>query len=122
MSLILEHVSKDNKPSQQESESEEGSTTSEEDRFLSIQYSSLPNFPKPYLHNWDFRDPDKALKYITKHFNFKAVSKCLWSFPNLSLDPLYNTFVDPSCYKLLQCYIDKSIYDHNAYVQRWLEL
>ena len=125
MSLIMEHNSKDKKSSQQEleyysnsnSNLEEGSTTSEEDMFLSIQY------PSPYLHNWDFRDPDRALKYIMKNFNYKTVIKSLRSFPNLSLNLLYyNTFVDTTCYKLLQCYIDKSIYDCNALLQKWLEL
>ena len=85
MSLIMEHNSKDKKSSQQEleyysnsnSNMEEGSTTSEEDMFLSIQYLS------PYLHNWDFRDPDRALKYIMKNFNFEIVIKCLQSFHNL---------------------------------------
>ena len=85
MCLISEHVSKDNKPSHQEleyysdsdSESEEGSTASEEDMFLSIWYPSLPHFPTPYLCNWDISDPDKALKYITKNFNYKTVIKCL---------------------------------------------
>ena len=75
MSQPSEHVSEAMKMSKEESEYysdlnselEEGSTASEEDMFLSIQYLSQPNFPKPYLHNWDFRDPDKALKYIMKH-------------------------------------------------------
>ena len=96
MSLILEHVSKDNKPSHQESEynsnldseSEEGSTASKEDMFLSIWYPSPPNFPTPYLHNQEFRDPDKALRYIMKNFNFETVIKSLQSFPNFSADPL----------------------------------
>ena len=126
MSFILEHISKDNKPSHEEleyssdsdSKSEEGSTASEEDMFLSIQYLSPPNFPTPYLCNWDFRDSNKALKYITKNFNYETVIKSLQSFPNLSLNLLYyNTFVDISCYKLLQHYINKSIYDCNALLQ-----
>ena len=91
MSIILEHISEDKKPSHEESEynsdldtkSEEGSTTSEEDTFLSIQYPSLPNFPTLYHCNWDFRNPDKALKYIMKNFNFEIVIKCLQSFHNL---------------------------------------
>ena len=131
MSHISEHISEDKKPSQEESEyysnldskSEEGTTTSEEDTFLSIWYPSPPNFPKPYLCNWDFRDPDKALKYITMHFNLKTTHKSLKSFPDLSLNFIYsNTFMDPTCFSLLKCYINKSIHDRNALLQKWLEL
>ena len=57
-----------------------------------------------------------------QNFNINTVTKSLWLFPNLSLDPLYyNIFVDPSRYKL-QCYIDKSIYNCNALLQKQLEL
>ena len=131
MSLILGHDSRANKPSEQESEHisdsdpklEEGSTTLEEDTVLSIWYPSPPYFPKPYLCNQDFRDLDKALKYIMKNFNFKTVRKSLWSFPNISLNPLYyNIFVDPSHYKPLQQHIDESIYNCNALLQKWLEV
>ena len=81
--------------SESETESEEGSTASEDDTFLSIQFPSPPNFHTPYLRNWDFGDSDKALKYITKNINYETVIKSLWSFPNLSGDPLYyHTFVD----------------------------
>ena len=58
-----------------------------------------------------------------KNFSSETVFKSLRSFHNLSLNPIYNnTFVDPTCYKLLQCYIDKSIYDCNALLQKWLGL
>ena len=127
MSIISEHVSKDKKPSHEEleyySKLEEGSTTLEEDMFLSIQYPSPPNFPTPYLYNQDFRHPDKVLKYITKYFNLKTIHRSLKSFPDLSLDFIYsNTFVDPTCDSLLQCYINKSICDQNALLQKQLEL
>ena len=75
MSQPSEQITEAKKSSQDDSENssesklEEGSTTSEEDMFLSIQYPSPPNFPTPYLHNWDFGDPKKALKYIMKNFN-----------------------------------------------------
>ena len=69
MSQLSEQITEPKKSSQDNSEyyseSEEGSTTSEEDTFLSIQYPSLPYFPTPYLCNWDFGDPDKALKSIS---------------------------------------------------------
>ena len=92
MSHSSEQDSKINKSSQEDmeyhsksdSELEEGSTALEEDMFLSIQYPSPPNFPKPYLHNQDFTDSNQALKYITKHFNFKLISKNLKSYRNLS--------------------------------------
>ena len=131
MSLILEHVSEDNKPSHQESEynsnldseSEEGSTASKEDMFLSIWYPSPPYFPSPYLRNWDLRDPKKALEYITKHFNLETIHKSVKQFPYLSHDFIYsNTFVDPDHFILLQHYINKSIRECNAYLQKWLEL
>ena len=110
MSLISECISEDKKPSHEESEYysvsdfelEEGSITSKKDPFLSIQYPSLPNFPTAYLCNQDFRDPDKALKYIMKNFNYKTIIKGLWSFPNLSADPLYyNTFVNSSKFNVI---------------------
>ena len=83
MSIISEHISKDKKPSHEESEYysdsdselEEGSITSEKDTFLSIQYPSLPNLPTPYVCNQDFGDPDKALRYIMKNFNEALQSK-----------------------------------------------
>ena len=129
MSQALERNSESLKSSQKETEHhsddsnsrsklEEGSTTLEEDMFLSIQYPSPPNFPTPYLYNQDFRHPDKVLKYITKHFNLKTIHRSLKSFPDLSLDFIYsNTFVDPTCDSLLQCYINKSICDQNALLQ-----
>ena len=57
--------------------SEEGTTTSEEDMFLAIWYPSLSYFPMHYLHNHDFGDSDKALKYITKHFNLKTIHESI---------------------------------------------
>ena len=48
---------------------EEASTASDDDVFASIQYPSPPpvknfplHFPKPYLHNRDFKDSDQALR------------------------------------------------------------
>ena len=125
MSIISEHISVDKKPSHEESdsESEEGSTTSEEDMFLSIQYPSPPNFPTPYLCNWDFRDPDKGLKYIMNHFNLETIHNSLQRFPDLSLNFIYsNSFVDPDHFSLLEHYINKSIHDWNALHQKGFEL
>ena len=81
MSQHLEHDSRAKKPSHEElehtsdldSESEEVSTASEEDTFLSIQYPSPPFLPTPYLHNWDFLNSERALKYLMKHFNLKTI-------------------------------------------------
>ena len=88
MSWPSEQITKAKKSSQDDSEyysklvteSEDGSTASEEDMFLSIQYPSPPYFPTPYLHNQDFRDPDKALKYIMKHFNLKTIHNSIQRF------------------------------------------
>ena len=76
--------------SDSDSELEEGSTTSEGDTFLSIWYPSLPHFLTPYLHNQDFRDTEKALKYIMKHFNLEMIHKSLQTFPDLSHDFIYS--------------------------------
>ena len=81
MSQPLEQIAKTIKSSHEEleyhsnldSELEEGSTALEEDMFLPIQYPSPPFFPKPYLYNQGFRDPDRALMYIMKHFNLKSI-------------------------------------------------
>ena len=127
MSQPLEQVTEAKKSSHEEleynSNLEEGSTTSEVDMFLSIWYPSPPYFPSPYLRNWDLRDPKKALEYITKHFNLKTIHKSVKQFLDLSHDFIYsNTFMDPDRFILLQCYINKSICEHNAYLQKWLEL
>ena len=130
MSQPLEQDTKAKKSSHAEleyhtdSDSElEESTASEEDTFLSIWYPSPPHFPTPYLHNWDFGDPAKALKYIMKHFNLEVIHKSVKQFPNLSHDFIYSkTFVDPDFSLLLKCYINKSICDWNALLQKWLEL
>ena len=50
--------------SKSETESEEGSTASEDDVFLSIWFPSPPNFHTPYLRNRDFLDAERARKYI----------------------------------------------------------
>ena len=104
MSQPLEQITKGKKSYddlEHYSESEEGSTTSEEDTFLSIQYPSLPYFPTPNLHHWDLGDPKKALKYIMKHFNLKTIHN-IQRFPNLSKDFIYsNTFIDSDCFLLL---------------------
>ena len=126
MSQPSEQITDANKSSHEDleyySKSEEGSTTSEEDTFLSIQYPSLPNFPTPYLCNRDFLDSERARKYIMKHFNLKHIKEGLRRYPDLSRDILYhNTFVDPDHFDSLQCYINKSIHNHNATFQIWSE-
>ena len=102
--------------------SDEGSyasTESEEDMFLSIWYPSLPpskKFPlwfhKPYLHNWDFKDSNQALRYITKYlyFNLESIHQSLQSFPDLSWDFIYsNTYVETHWFTQLQHFINESI-------------
>ena len=79
MSQPLEHITKAKKSSHEDLETklEEGSTASEEDMFLSIQFPSPPHFPKPYLHNQDFLDSERARKYIMKHFNIENIKEGL---------------------------------------------
>ena len=130
MSQPLEHVTKAKKSSHEdletnselETESEEGSTASKADTFLSIRYPSPPNFPKPYLHNQDFLDSERARKYITKHFSLQNIKEGLRCYPDLSRDILYhNTFIVPDHFNSLQCYINKSIHECNAALQIWSE-
>ena len=105
-----------------ETESEEGSTASEDDTFLSIRFPSLPHFHTPYLHNWDFLDAERARRYITKHFNFENIREGLRRYSDLSKDIIYhNTFVAPEHFESLQRYITRSIHDRNATLQIWSE-
>ena len=60
-----------------ETGSEEGSTASEDDTFLSIWFPSPPNFHKPYLCNRDFLDAERARRYIMKHFNLENIREGL---------------------------------------------
>ena len=104
MSQPLEQIPKAKKSSHEDSETklEEGSMASEEDTFLSIHYPSPPHFPTPYLHNWDFSDTNKALKYITKVFNPKAIHNSLLTFPTLLRDIVYyGTYIDSDCFTKL---------------------
>ena len=130
MSQPLEQIAEAKKSSHEESEYtsdldselEEGSTASKEDTFLSIWYPSLPNFPTPYLHNWDFRDDNKALKYIMRIFNPKVIHNSLLAFPTLLRDIVYySTYIDSDCFTQLQDRINKSIYNRNASLQIWSE-
>ena len=101
---------------------EEAFTASDDNIFTSIQYSSSPPvknfplyFPKPYLHTWDFKDSDQALRYITKFFNHETIHQSLKSFPDLSINFIYsNTYMESHCFTQLQHYINKSICDWDA--------
>ena len=120
----LEHIPEAKKSSHEhlETELEEGSMASEDDTFLSIQFPSLPHFPKPYLRNWDFLDSERARNYIMKHFNIGNIKEGLCHYPDLSRDILYhNTFIVPDHFNSLQHYINKSIHKHNAALQIWSE-
>ena len=124
MSQPLEQSSAAKKSSHidSETESEEGSTASEDDTFLPIRFPSLPNFPTPYLRNWDFLDAEKARRYITKHFNLENIREGLQRYPDLSKDVIYhNTFIAPEHFESLQRYITKTINNHNATLQIWSE-
>ena len=130
MSPSSEDHSKSKKPSHDdledtpgsETESEEGSTASEDDTFLSIRFPSPPNFPTPYLCNQDFLDAKRARRYIMKHFNLEDIREGLRRYPDLSKDIIYhNTFITPEHFESLQHYITKSIHDRNAALQIWSE-
>ena len=92
---------------------EEASTASDDDVFTSIWYPSLPSmknfplcFPKPYLHTWDFKDSNQALRYITKYFNCQIIHQSLKSFPNLYNNFIYsNTCMETHHFDSLQHYI-----------------
>ena len=108
--------------SEQETKSEEGSTASEDDTFLSIWFPSLPIFPTPLLHNQDFLNSKRARKYITKHFNLENIKEGLLRYPDHSRDILYhNTFIVPEHFDSLQRYINKSIHKRNVALQIWSE-
>ena len=105
-----------------ETKSEEGSMASEADTFLSIRFPSLPNFHTPYLCNRDFLNTKRARRYIPKHFNLENIREGLRRYHDLSKDIIYrNTFVAPEHFESLQCYITRSIHDHNAALQIWSE-
>ena len=91
---------------------------SEDDTFLSIQFPSPPNFHTPYLRNQDLIDAERARRYIMKHFNLENIREGLRHYPDLSKDVIYhNTFITPEHFESLQCYITRSIHDHNAALQ-----
>ena len=105
-----------------ETKSEEGSTASEDDSFLSILFPSPPNFHTPNLRNRDFLDAERARKYIMKHFNLENIREGLQRYPDLSKDVIYhNTFVAPEHFESLSCYITKTIHERNAALQIWSE-
>ena len=107
--------------SDMETESEEGTTASEDDTFLSIWYPALLNFPTAYLHNWDFIDSMRVKKYLMKHFHIEAIRDSLCSYPNHLNDLIYyNMYIRPDCFNQLQCFINQSIVKHNAF-QKWSE-
>ena len=57
-----------------------------------------------------------------KHFNLEMIQDSLCHYPDLSKDPVYySTFIDPDHFNNLQCYINKTIWDHNAHIQNWWE-
>ena len=93
-----------------------------EDIFDGIHYPAPHQWETTYLQLCNFQDPDKAQDYINRRFNLQAISTSLSQFPNLVSNFIYsNTYVNTDCYVLLQCYIQKSIRDHNAFVQKQLE-
>ena len=48
-------------------------------------------------------DPNRALGYISNHFNIDRVSWSIWAYPPYNLNQVYySTYVEPSRYKSLQ--------------------
>ena len=106
--------------SESETKSEEGSTASEDDIFLSIRFPSPPSFHTPYLRNQDFLNTERARRFITKHFSIENIREGLRHYPDLSKDIIYhNTFMSPEHFGSLQRYIHKSIHNCNATLQIW---
>ena len=71
-----------------------------------------PNFPTPYIHNQDFGDTDKALKYIMKVFNLQVIHNSLLAFPTLSRDIVYyGTYIDS----------DRFTTKQNQQIDLWLQ-
>ena len=94
-----------------------------ENVFDGIHYPAPHQWEHAYLHLRSFWDPDKAREYINRRFNPRMISKSLSRFPNLVSNFIYsNTYVNTDWFIILQRYIQKSIWDHNAFVQKWLEL
>ena len=94
-----------------------------ENMFDGIHYPAPHQWEHTYLHLHLFWDPDKAREYINRRFNPQAINKSLSQFPNLASNFIYyNTYVNTDRYIVLQCFIQKSIWDYNAFVQKWLEL
>ena len=50
------------------------------------------------------------------------IHNSLHSYPDLSKDLIYyGTYIDPDHFNILQWFINKSIWDHNAQLQIWSE-
>ena len=107
-----------------DNESDHETTDSElENVFNGIHYPAPCQWEHTYLWLHSFWDPDKAWEYINRRFNPQMTRESLLQFPNLASDFIYNnTYVDTAHYISLQCDIQKSIWDCNAFVQKWLEL
>ena len=94
-----------------------------ENMFDGIHYPAPHQWEHAYLCLHNFWDPDEAWEYINRRFNPQTVRKSLSQFPNFASDFIYsNTYINTDHYIVLQHYIQKSIKDHNAFVQKQLKL
>ena len=109
---------------EEDNESDHETTDSKlENVFDGIHYPAPHHWEHAYLHFHNFWDPDKAREYINRRYNPQTISKSLSQFPNFVSNFIYsNTYVDTDRFIILQSYIQKSIWDYNAFVQKWLEL
>ena len=108
---------------EEDNESDHETTDSElENVFDGIHYPAPHQWEHTYLWLHNFWDPDEAQDYINRRFNWQSTRESLFAFPNLATNFIYsNTYINAGQYDSLQCYIQKSIRDHNAFVQKRLE-
>ena len=109
--------------SKSEPELEEESLVPTELGHFPAHFSTPLQFWKPYLCNWDLRNTNKALEYITENFCPSKISNNLWVFPNLASDFIYwYTYIEDHIFTLLQWHIQKLIINQNAHQQQHYEL
>ena len=125
---MLEHDSDEDEPIAETIEEDNESDHETMDSKVENVFDGI-HYPVP--HQWEyaclclhqFQEPDKAREYINRRFNPQIINKSLSKFPNIASNFIYlNTYVDTDQFIVLQHYIQKSIQDCNAFVQKQLEL
>ena len=114
---IAETIEEDNESDHETMDSES------ENVFDGIHDPAPHQWEHTYLCLCNFWDPDEAWEYIYRRFNPQTIRKSLSQFPNYVSDFIYsNTYINTDWYIISPCYIQWSILQRNAFVQRWLEL